>query len=78
MINITNKERKEASIDANEVLHDWDRDSELEAIEQLIKAEDVQTLGELFALHRVTHEFKERKGMKEEKADHHFLSQSVH
>ncbi len=78
MFNVIKKQNKEAAINSNEVLHDWDRDNELEAIEQLSEAEEVQTLSELFALHRVTHEFKERKGMKEEKADTRFLRHAVH
>jgi hypothetical protein len=42
-------------------------------VEQLSVAKDVHTLGELFALHRIMQAYKERKGVKEEKADAPFL-----
>ncbi len=80
MFNVTKEKQKTETPNANRVLHDWDRESETEwnAVEQLSEAEEVQTLGELFALHRVMHEFKERKGVREEKADPRFLRQAVH
>jgi hypothetical protein len=62
----------------NDVLHDWDREDTLQAVEQLSEAKDVHTLGELFALHRIMQKHKERKGVKEDKADTRFLRQSVH
>jgi hypothetical protein len=74
----TIKKSKAPAPKANAILHDWDREDDWEAVEQLSEAKDVHTLGELFALHRIMHEFKERKGMKEEKADTRFLRQSVH
>lgn len=76
---ITNKEKlKRTAAQANSVLHDWDRESEWSAVEQLSAAEDIHTLGELFALHRIMKEYKERKGAREDKADSRFLRHAVH
>ncbi len=72
------KKAKRPTPKANAILHDWDRENDLEALEMLSEAKNVHTLGELFALHRVMQEYKERKGVKEEKADTRFLRQSVH
>ena len=62
---------------ANSILHDWDREDDWAAVEQLSEAKDVHTLEELFTLHRIMHEYKERKGVRQEKADTRFLRQSV-
>jgi hypothetical protein len=80
MFTIANKRKKIASLipKANDVLHDWDREDNWLAVEKLSEAKDVHTLGELFALHRIMQEYKERKGVKEEKADTRFLSLYVH
>lgn len=72
------KKQKGPAEQANSILHDWDRESEWSAVEQLSEAEDIHTLGELFALHRVMRVHKERKGVREDKADTRFLRQSVH
>ena len=73
-----NKKPKAPTPKANSILHDWDRESDWQVVEQLSEAEDVHTLGELFALHRIMQVYKKRKGVKEEKADASFLRQSVH
>jgi hypothetical protein len=80
MFSIAQKRNKSSALipKANDVLHDWDREDTLQAIEQLSEAKDVHTLGELFALHRIMQKYKERKGVREEKADNRFLRQSVH
>ncbi|MEH6449170.1 MAG: hypothetical protein V7765_10905 [Oleispira sp.] len=80
MFSIAHKSKKSPAVipKANDVLHDWDREDTLQAIEQLSEAKDVHTLGELFALHRIMQKHKERKGVREEKADTRFLRQSVH
>ncbi len=78
MFNVSKEKQKPETPSANHVLHEWDREDEWDAVEQLSEAEEIHTLGELFALHRVIHEFKERKGMREEKADTRFLRHSVH
>ena len=76
---ILNKDKlKHTVAQANNVLHDWDRESEWNAVEQLSEAEDIHTLGELFALHRIMKEYKDRKGAREDKADYRFLRQAVH
>lgn len=76
---IENKEKlKRRVVEANNVLHDWDRESEWNAMEQLSEAEDIHTLAELFALHRIMQEYKKRKGAREDKADYRFLRQAVH
>jgi hypothetical protein len=72
------KKHKSPKAQANTVLHDWDRESEWSAVEQLSEAEDIHTLGELFALHRVMRGYKQRKGVREDKADTRLLRQSVH
>lgn len=66
------------TLKANKILHDWDREDSWNTVEQLSEAKDVHSLGELFALHRIMQNYKERKGVKEEKADTRFLRQSVH
>ncbi len=66
---LLNKLPKDEPLNSNEVLHNWDRESELEAVELLSETEAVHTLGELFALHRLAHKFKERKGIKEQSTD---------
>lgn len=72
------KKPKSSSAQANTILHDWDRESDWSALEQLSEAEDVHTLGELFALHRVVRSDKERKGVREDKTDAHLPRQSAH
>lgn len=64
-----NKKPKSSSSQANAILHDWDRTDDWEAVEQLSEVQDVHTLSELFALHRIVHEYKERKGIKEGASD---------
>ena len=78
--NNSKKKQKGPIEQANSVLHDWDRESESEwsAVEQLSEAEDIHTLGELFALHRIMRGYKQRKGVREDKADTRFLRHSVH
>jgi hypothetical protein len=80
MLSITKKRNKTSALtpEANDILHEWDRENSWQAVEQLSEAKDVHTLGELFALHRVMQEYKERKGVREEKADTRFLRHAVH
>ncbi len=78
MFTPTIKKPKATPLIANSILHDWDREDDLQVVEQLSEAKDVHTLAELFALHRIMQSYKERKGVKEEKADTRFLRQSVH
>ena len=72
------KKPKTPILKANSILHDWDREDDWQVVEQLSEAKHVHTLGELFALHRIMQSYKERKGVKEEKADTRFLRHSVH
>ncbi|OUS40116.1 hypothetical protein A9R00_07680 [Oleispira antarctica] len=72
------KKQKGPVEQANSVLHDWDRESEWSVVEQLSEAEDVHTLGELFALHRIMRGYKQRKGVREAKADARPPRQSMH
>lgn len=78
MFTPTSKKPKAPLPIANSILHDWDREDDWEVVEQLSEAKDVHTLGELFALHRIMQSYKDRKGVKEEKADTRFLRHSVH
>lgn len=74
MFAITPKKERLPQEASNGILHDWDREEELNALPRLAESQDIHSLGELFLLNRIMHDYKERKGVRKEKADTRFLS----
>lgn len=68
-----NKQEKTDSRASRTLLHNWDRENELEATQHLGNIDKIESLSELFEMNRIVHHYKERKGVKGEKADTGFL-----